>query len=218
MKARILWIEGKRAETTSFIPLLRKKDYVIESVSTGNAAITRLAESRPDVVVVNAASMRSNGKRICKTLREKEPSLPIIIILNPEQAFPGDPCANVILTIPFTVRKLINRITPLIPSSGDHLIRVGDICLDTELNRVRCGSKESSLTPRLVLLLQIFLQHPGEVQEREKLFSQIWNTHYTGDTRTLDVHISWLREAIEVDPRKPKYLKTIRRVGYRLDV
>ena len=62
------------------------------------------------------------------------------------------------------------------------------------------------------------MEHHGEVVERENLFKQVWETDYTGDTRTLDVHISWLRRAIELDPLKPKFLKTIRGVGYRLDI
>jgi DNA-binding response OmpR family regulator len=62
------------------------------------------------------------------------------------------------------------------------------------------------------------MEHRGEVIERENLFSQVWETQYTVDTRTLDVHVSWLREAIEIDPRRPRFLKTIRGVGYRLDV
>ena len=62
------------------------------------------------------------------------------------------------------------------------------------------------------------MEHPGEMLERERLFREVWKTEYTGDTRTLDVHISWLRQAIEVDPRKPHFLKTIRGVGYRLDI
>jgi DNA-binding response OmpR family regulator len=62
------------------------------------------------------------------------------------------------------------------------------------------------------------MQHPGEVIERKRLFSEVWNTEYTGDTRTLDVHISWLREAIEEDSRKPQFLKTMRGLGYRLDI
>jgi DNA-binding response OmpR family regulator len=61
------------------------------------------------------------------------------------------------------------------------------------------------------------MRHPGEVIERSKLFKEVWNTEYTGDTRTLDVHISWLREVLEENPRQPVFLKTIRGVGYRLD-
>jgi DNA-binding response OmpR family regulator len=79
-------------------------------------------------------------------------------------------------------------------------------------------SKNSKLTPRLVRLLRILMERHGEVVEREALFKQVWETNYTGDTRTLDVHISWLRKAIELDPDNPRFLHTIRGVGYRLDV
>jgi len=83
---------------------------------------------------------------------------------------------------------------------------------------VKCLSKNSRLTPRLTCLLQTLLQRRGEVIEREELFKQVWETNYTGDTRTLDVHISWLRRAIEMDPVHPRFLHTVRGVGYRLDV
>ena len=86
------------------------------------------------------------------------------------------------------------------------------------LKRVRCQGREARLTPRLVRILRILMQHPGEVVERAVLFRHVWDTEYTEDTRTLDVHISWLRQAIEEDPRKPQFLKTIRGVGYRLDI
>ena len=70
----------------------------------------------------------------------------------------------------------------------------------------------------MITLLQLLMDKHGEVVEREALFKKVWETNYTGDTRTLDVHISWLRRAIELDPDNPKFLKTIRGVGYRLDV
>ena len=110
--------------------------------------------------------------------------------------------------------------TPIGSGSGDdkNTLQEGPLRLDLERRRVHCLSKHSKLTPRLVALLQVLMKHHGEVVEREVLFKKVWDTDYTGDTRTLDVHISWLRRAIEIDPVKPKFLKTIRGVGYRLDV
>jgi DNA-binding response OmpR family regulator len=218
MKARILWIEGKRPESPSFVTDLRKKDFFVVTVPTGNEALQRALDLDPDLVVVNAASLRSNGKRICCSLREKLVNLPIVLIVGEAEPEPNDHCANVILRLPFTVRKLLNRIAQFIPGNGKHMLHVGYLRLDLERRQVRCQGKEVRLTPRLSHLLQILMQHPGEVMEREQLFREVWNTEYTGDTRTLDVHISWLRKAIEEDPRMPRYLKTIRRVGYRLDV
>jgi DNA-binding response OmpR family regulator len=218
MKAKILWIEGKRAEGPSFIPGLRKKGYDVDIVSTGRAALDRLLGIDPDLVVLNAASMRTSGKRICHSLRDQMDGLPIVVISGSDQEAPEDSGANVILTLPFTVRKLLNRIAPLLPGEGEHLLHRGPIRLDLERKRVRCQGREARLTPRLTMLLRILMQHPGEVVEREALFREVWNTEYIGDTRTLDVHISWLRQAIEENPRNPQFLKTFRGVGYRLDV
>lgn len=218
MKVKILWIEGKRAEGPSFIPTMRKKGFEVEIVSTGNEALARLFEIDPDLTILNSASMRSSGKRICKSLREQMDGMPILVIASADSEVPEDICAQVVLKLPFTARKLINRIVPLLPGDGGNMLHIGPIRLDMEKKRVRCQGREARLTPRLAELLRALMQNHGIVLEREELFRKIWNTEYTGDTRTLDVHISWLRQAIEEDPRKPQFLKTMRGVGYRLDI
>jgi DNA-binding response OmpR family regulator len=218
MKARILWIEGKRAEGPHFIPSLRKKGFFVETVPTGKAALARISDAGADLVVVDAASMRTSGKRICQDLHVEEDGVPILLIANSEHPVSKDTCADVVLKHPFTIRKLVNRILPLLPAEGNNLLHAGPIALDIERKLVHCDGQEARLTPRLALLLKILMQHPGEVLERTDLFREVWSTEYTGDTRTLDVHISWLRQAIEVSPRRPRFLKTIRGVGYRLDV
>jgi DNA-binding response OmpR family regulator len=223
MKARLLWIEGTRADGPSFVPSLRKKGFIVEVVPTGNAALARVSEFDPNLVVINAASMRSNGKRICESVHKQVKNIPIVLITRLDQSVPKIECANDILTLPFTFRKLMNRITPLLPaellpSEGGNILHVGPLRLNLKHKRVQCLGRKARLTPRLVHILQLLMQQPGVVIEREALFRKVWNTDYTGDTRTLDVHISWLRKAIEEDPRKPQFLKTIRGVGYRLDV
>ena len=216
--ARILWIEGKRAEGPSFIPNLRKKGFAVEIVSSGNAALEQLLDIDPDLAVINAASMRTSGRRICRSLRESFNGLPIVLITGPDLPVGDDICANVVLKLPFTYRKLLNRIIPLLPGDGGNMLHVGPIRLDLGRKRVRCQGREARLTPHLVHILRILMQHPGEVVERGELFRQVWATEWAEDTRTLDVHVSWLRKALEEDPRNPQFLKTIRGVGYRLDI
>lgn len=214
----LLVIEGKHADHPAFVPALRKKGFVVESVSNGSQALTRLANgTSPDVVVVNAASLRASGKRICQSLREKAPRLPILLILDSDREVEKLD-VDVILSLPFTAQKLVNRIRHLLPGDGNSNIHAGPVRLDVEKRIVRCLDKQTRLTPRLMRLLKILIEHRGEVVERKALFSQVWETDYTDDTRTLDVHVSWLRRAIEVDPQAPKFLKTVRGVGYRLDV
>jgi DNA-binding response OmpR family regulator len=216
MKSRILWIEGKQTLSPPFVPSLRSKGYSIDIVKTGEEALTILPGLDPDLIIVNAASMRTTGRRICSSLREVANGVPVLLISSPERPALRN-CADVVLTLPFTARKLVNRIKPLLHGEGRNLLHTGPIRLDLERKRVRCQGREKTLTPRLIQLLKTFMERPGEALERERLFRVVWNTEYTGDTRTLDVHISWLRQAIEENPRNPQFIKTIRGVGYRLD-
>jgi DNA-binding response OmpR family regulator len=216
--ATLLLIEGKHADHPAFAPALRKKGFVVEQVSSGSEALACLGDGfAPELIVVNAATLRTSGKRICHSLREKAAGLPILLILDEDREVEKI-AADAILSLPFTAQKLVNRIRHLLPGDGKDSIHAGPIRLDTEKRMVRCSGKQARLTPRLVHLLKALIEHRGEVIERKTLFSQVWETNYTEDTRTLDVHVSWLRQAIEADPDAPQLLKTIRGVGYRLDV
>ena len=216
MTDSLLVIEGRHTDIPSFSAGLQKKGFQVHTVNSGSGAVARLEKLNPSLVVVNAASLRSSGLRICQSIRARNPRYPIILILSKE-ARVGKDLADVVLVLPFTVQKLTNRIKPLLPGDGKNIVHVGPLRLDVEHRRVKCLGKNTKLTPRLVTLLHILMDKHGEVVEREALFKKVWDTNYTGDTRTLDVHISWLRRAIEIDPLKPKLLKTIRGVGYRLD-
>ena len=213
----LLVIEARHAEIPSFASDLQKNGFDVQIAQNGSQAVARLKEVSPSLVVVNAASLRSTGLRICQSIREKDSKLPIILILENDNDVSKD-AADAVLALPFTVQKLVNRIKPLLPGDGKNVLHVGPIRLDLEKRRVRCLGKSTKLTPRLVTLLNLLMEKHGEVVEREPLFKKAWETNYTGDTRTLDVHISWLRRAIELDPDNPKLLKTIRGVGYRLDI
>jgi DNA-binding response OmpR family regulator len=217
MKARVLWIEGTRASAPSFVPQLKKKEITVEMVPTGKRALERIIDFDPDLVVINAPSMKTTGKRICSDLRNKMEHIQIVLILAADQSISSDVCANVVLQHPFTSRKLLNRVLPLLPGDESHMLHVGHVRLDLARRKVRCQGREAHLTPRLTQLLHILMQHPGEVVERENLFRKAWDTEYIGDTRTLDVHVSWLRQILEEEPKKPVFIKTIRGVGYRLD-
>jgi DNA-binding response OmpR family regulator len=120
--------------------------------------------------------------------------------------------------LPFTMQKLINRIRILLPIQNNCDLEAGPISLDINEKRALVNDKQVQLTPRLMMILKILMEHSGEVVERKAMFSEAWETDYTADTRSLDVHMSWLRQAIEENPRKPQFIKTVRGVGYRLDV
>jgi DNA-binding response OmpR family regulator len=216
--ALLLMIEGKRADYPAFSEALRKKGFDVENAPSGNEALSHLSAGlEPDAIIIFAASMRTTGKRICQSLRIETKNIPIILILD-EGVIGENSGADLVLNLPFTVQKLVNRLKHLLPTESEKSLHIGPIHLDIDQRIVRCLGKRTRLTPRLVSLLSILMQQHGEVVERKALFSKVWDTDYTVDTRTLDVHISWLRRAIEVDPLHPTFLKTIRGVGYQLDL
>ncbi len=216
-KDTLLVIEGRHAEIPSFAGDMQKKGFDVVLFQNGSQAVSKLKQINPSLVVINAASLRSTGIRICLSVRKKDAKIPIILVLEKDRPVDKE-LADSVLALPFTVQKLVNRVKALLPGDGNNMVSAGPIRLDLEHRRVKSLGKSAKLTPRLITLLQILMDKHGEVVEREALFKKVWETNYTGDTRTLDVHISWLRRAIELDPDNPKFLKTIRGVGYRLDV
>lgn len=218
MNARILLIEGKMSDHPSFNTGLKKKGFQVDSVSSGILNYLKMIEDLPHLILVDIVSMQTNGRRIIQSVRGNARNVPLVLIVDQRSENFDKLGADVVLVWPFTLQKLLNHIRPLLPSDQKNVLHVGPLQLDAEQRWVRCLGKHSRLTPRLVTLLKVLMEHPGEIIERNTLFSQVWDTTYTEDTRTLDVHVSWLRKAFEEDPRHPRFVKTVRGVGYRLDV
>jgi DNA-binding response OmpR family regulator len=213
VKSKILWLEGKKSDSTTMLNALRKEGHHIEIVYTLKLAVESIQTLDPDLIIAYTPSLKLNRRRICHSLKEVTNNKPLLLITPQDQISPEDTEADAMIITPCTTRKLMLRVRQLIPT----VIRVGKISLDLEHNLVRCMDKEGQLNPRLTKLLRRLMQNPGEVIERKRLFAEVWHTDYTNDTRTLDVHISWLRRVIEEDPKAPKHLITIRGIGYRLD-
>ena len=218
MKYQIQLVEGKRVDRPSYMAGLNKKGFTVVSASNGSNAISELNELNPDAIVVDAASMRTTGTRICASIKKENPEIPVILILANGKKHITTNHADEILSLPFTLQKLLNRLRPYMGRSNNKKLVAGPITLDLKERWVVCGDKRERLTPRLFTLMESFMREPGKVLLREDLFRKLWETDYLGDTRSLDVHISWLRKAIEEDPRHPKLIKTERGIGYRLEV
>jgi DNA-binding response OmpR family regulator len=214
----ILLIESGRASAPSLASVLEKKGYRVRVQHRVDGAVSEAQRDEPDLVVLDAASMQASGARMCRALRSGLNGVPILLV-SPKGTDPESiQGASVVLVHPFTPRKLINRVTRLLPGDTRYTLEVGPIRLNLAQRTVRCLGRESRLTPKEARLLEVFMQNPGKLLSRTALIRQVWHTDYTGDTRTLDVHMSWLRRAIEPDPNEPRFLRTIRGVGYRLDL
>ncbi len=218
-KTRILWVGKRRSIFPSFVSELINKGYKVTVVENGKEAHERLTKKlKPDVLIVDAASMRTAGTRICRSIQEKQPKIPIILINSKDNLPANYLVADVQLVLPFTIRKLVNRILPFAPGDGAEVIKAGPIHLDMDRMIVRCHSCEEHITPCMAKLLKMLILKKGEILKREVLFSKIWDTNYTEDTRSLDVHINWLRKIIEKDPNHPRIILTVRGVGYKFDL
>ncbi len=213
----ILLLEGKSITPHSLNNALQKAKYRVVVCYNGKDAMDAIAATKPDLVVFNAATMRSNGSRTCRRLRRALGDIPIIHIRKcgaPEEL---EAEADIYLEHPFTPRKLLNRIRTLLPADEvtEEVVRYGDVKFYPNKSSVDVADQgEQRLTPKLAQLLQEFMRHPNEIVTRTQLMQHVWNTDYIGDTRTLDVHVRWVREVVETDPGKPKRLQTVRGKGY----
>ena len=214
----VLLIEGNRRQRYSFAADLEHKGFDLRVAGSGTAGVEAIQKSIPEVVVVNAMSLRTNGLRITYWIRSAWPDIPIILIVAENEAITKAPQANILLRLPFTTQKLVNRLRLFSNVKRKHIMKKGGLELNTQSCVARYGGKEAHLTPRCFALLKVMMEKPGKVLTRAELFSRVWETDFTEDTRTLDVHISWLRTALEENPRQPQLIQTIRGIGYRLNL
>lgn len=213
--ATVLLLESVRANGLSFAPHLKKR-YEVLIANTGKEALSIARSQNLDVVIVDSASLRTSGERICAAIRNERKRLPIINIKqgppkSEELTTPAE-----VLYLPFTYRKLVNRIERYTSAHQGDLISAGHFCLNLKQWILITPKGEKKLTPKLGRLMEILMRHPGEVIERRRLIKEIWQTDYMGDTRTLDVHIRWIRQLVEDNPSKPQFIKTVRGKGYVL--
>ena len=217
MPATILLVESKNTGNRSLKPALTRSDLIVVIADTGANALEIASSNRPDLVIVDASTMRSNGVRICRRLRSALHTTPIIHCRDMDHTLDRSANADVYLAQPFTARKILNRIRVLLPADDlkEEIVRAGGITFYPSKRSVDVdGRGEKRLTPKLAQLLDEFLRHPNEVLERDYLMVHVWKTNYFGDTRTLDVHMRWIREIIEKNPAKPELVRTVRSVGY----
>jgi DNA-binding response OmpR family regulator len=217
----VLLVEGHSAGRDSLASMLRKAGYTIHVVHTGNGALEWLKEHEVDLIIFDASTMRSNGIRICQRLRKHAEHTPIIHCRTTTDQEDRAAGADVYLQRPFSGRKLLNRVKALLPadSEKEEIVRYGDLTLFRTKRSVEVvGKGEYTLTPKLALLLETFIRHPNQLLSRRELMLTVWETDFIGDTRTLDVHVRWIRECIESQPSQPQLLRTVRGRGYMLTI
>lgn len=212
----VLLVEGRKPAAERLAPIL-EAEFDLATARTRREALARIDRDEPSVIVLDAPSLRFSRRRFCSTLEDEGIDSPVLL-LHKEKPAPSQVSARAYLCYPFSAQKLINRVSWLLPAPDGEILKRGPLTLNIKRRSIVKGDREHHLTPKQAHLLELFMRHPGEVLTREFLMKRVWHTDFIDDTRTLDVHIHWVREAIEEDTGNPDYLHTIRGVGYRFSV
>ena len=216
--ANLLLIETHRVTAPSFAIDLEKGGHTVRVENKVAAAIERAPHLEPDIIILDAASMRTVGNRMCRRIRSAYNPCRLIHLVENHITPDSKWGAHITLVHPFTGRKVLNAVKRLRPLPDGDWRQVGPLRVSVKQRRVQCWDEEKRLTPKETRLLQVLLIRVGSTVSRKYLIKHVWETDYLGDTRTLDVHISWLRGAIEKNPQRPHLLQTVRGQGYRLDL
>lgn len=206
-----------------------KEGYRVLTASDGLTALETARKEHPDVMILDVMLPQMSGFEVCRVLR-KEMSMPILMLTARDEEVDRvvglDIGADDYMTKPFSMRELMARVRALlrrsemvetvVPAAKGN-IKIGDIDIDTARHIVSLGGKPLDLTPKEFDLLLFLATNKGLVFSREQLLEKVWGFDYPGDTRTVDVHVRYLREKIEPDPAHPTRLLTVRGVGYKLE-
>ena len=218
MGLRILFLEKDVTTADLLVPSLERKGYQVAVAHTQRQAMGRIRALRPDLLVVDVASFGVHGYKISDAVRARLDKVPTILLLEKGHASSAGSTADAFMTPPFTSRKLLYRVKKAAELVVSHEIEAGPLVLDLETRTLAKGKQSWRLRPKEAALLELFMVNPGKVLSRRRIMKEVWDTDWTEDTGTLNVHVRWLREKIEDNPSKPAYLRTVRGVGYRFEV
>ena len=216
MTRKVLVITG---DADAFAPLSRamtRAGFEFVFAPARKRQIRKALDAAPECVLLDLVSLNGDeGALAYAFLKERAAILPLIVFAVRKSDFKGWD-ADAFISPPLTWRKLSYKLKRL-PYDRRYLT-VGGITLDLFRRVLIRGGSEFKLTPKVAALLEYFMRNQGRVISRKELMEAVWETNYVDDTRTLDVHVHWLRKALGEDSASPVYLRTVKGVGYRFDV
>ena len=223
MKGRILLVEDEEGLCMSLVDRLTSEGYSVETAADGDEG-ARLGSSEPfDLILLDVLLPRKNGMDVCRELREQGVLAPIVMLTARDQT--RDKVlglklgADDYLTKPFEMAELLARIEAQMRRASmpraSHVFQTGPLKVDFARTEVLRDGRPVQLSAKELHLLQYFIEHRGETLSRERLLADVWGYVSTPNTRTVDVHVSWLRQKLEADPKQPELILTMHGLGYK---
>lgn len=215
MPKQVLVVDEDEAVAETLRHRLPGTGYAISTIDP-QGALRRVSRESPDLIVLDGLLAPAEAVELAQHLRHRASGARVVAVVPSGDLAcdaPGVTCVN---GVP-TEEELVAWLGDEGERREERVLRVGKLTLDLDSRRLDANGEVTVLTPKQFRLLSLFMSHPGKVLTRKQIMREVWDTDYTGDTRTLDVHIHWVREKLGDVPGEPKYLHTVRRVGYRLD-
>lgn len=233
MGERILVVEDEAGLREALAYNLNREGFTVEAVEDGTSAIGSAQRKMPDLVVLDLMLPGIDGFEVCRRLR-KQSNVPILMLTARAEEIDRvvglEVGADDYLTKPFSMRELLARVKALLRrvrmireetrAEGEteaQVLEFGELVIDESRREVVLRGQVVPLKPREFDLLVFLARHRRQVLSRELLLQSVWGWDYTGGSRTVDVHVRWLREKLEVDPSHPSRLVTVRGAGYRFE-
>ncbi len=228
MRKKILVVDDEPSISMLIEFNLKLAGFDVRCVSDGEAVFDMLKPFRPDLIVLDLMLPKMDGIQVCRELRKQSNAVPIVMLTALQDVTDKiaglDNGADDYMTKPFSPQELVSRIQAIfrrvqaLPgASEDTSFEIGKLNVKAEQREVYIDNKLVDLTPKEFELLLFLCRHKGKVLSRQQLLHGVWDYHFLGDTRIVDVHISHLRDKIEQNARTPEYIMTVRNVGYKLN-
>ncbi len=221
--ATILVVEDDVTLLETIAYNLGQEGHTVVKSSDGASGLEAARTEKPDLVILDLMLPQLDGLSVCRAIRH-EMTIPIIILTarsgEVDRIVGLDSGADDYIVKPFSLGELLARVRAALrrgSTTAAARLVAGDLTLDLISHRARREGRELSLTPKEFDLLAELMRHKGAVLSRDLLLERVWGFDYVGDTRTVDVHIRWLREKIERDAANPTRIQTVRGLGYRFE-
>ena len=225
--SRVLVVEDEESFSDALSYMLRREGYEVAVADTGPEALETFDRSGADLVLLDLMLPGLSGTEVCRALRQRS-NVPIIIVTardsEVDKVVGLELGADDYVTKPFSSRELVARIRAVLRRGGEaadellpSMLEAGPVRMDVERHTVLVDGQQVAMPLKEFDLLEFLLRNTGRVLTRGQLIDRVWGSDYVGDTKTLDVHVKRLRSKIEPDPANPKFLLTVRGLGYKFE-